>query len=88
MDISHVFNVEDLLPYRNTFEHSTLPSSVFAGEVSKGAPTMPSLQYFNKTMNIILDDEFVTSRNGGFLRFLVKWHDRPNSNATWIYTGG
>ena len=43
MDISHVFNVEDLLPYRGTFEPSTLPSSVFAGETSKGAPTMPSL---------------------------------------------
>ena len=43
MDISHVFNVEDLLPYQDTFESSTLPSSVYAGEASKGAPTMPSL---------------------------------------------
>ena len=38
MDISPVFNVEDLLPYRGTFELS----SVSAGEASKGAPTMPS----------------------------------------------
>ena len=43
MDISHVFNVEDLLPYRNTFEPSTLPSNVSADEASKGAPIMPSL---------------------------------------------
>ena len=43
MDISPVFNVEDLLPYRDTFEPSTLPSSMSAGEVSKSAPTMPSL---------------------------------------------
>ena len=42
MDINHVFNVEDLLPYQDTFEPSTLPSSVSAGETSKGAPTMPS----------------------------------------------
>ena len=77
MDISPVFNVEDLLPYRNTFKPSTLPSSVSVGEASKVAPTMPSLQYFNKTVDIILDDEFLTFRDGGFRRFLVKWHGRP-----------
>ena len=38
MDISHVFNVEGLLPYRGTFEPSILPSSVSASETSKGAP--------------------------------------------------
>ena len=53
MDISHVFNVKDLLPYRGTFESSTLSSSVFAGEASKGAPTMPSLQYSKKTVDTI-----------------------------------
>ena len=84
MDIRPVFNVEDLLPYRGTFEPYNLPSSVFAGETSKGAPIMPSLQYFKETMDITLDDEFVTSRDYGFHRFLVKWHGRPNFDATWI----
>ena len=41
------------------------------GEASKCAPTMPSLQYSKEIMDIILDDEFVTSRGGGFRRFLV-----------------
>ena len=41
MNISPIFNVEDLLPYQDTFEPSTLPSSVFAGEASKCAPTVP-----------------------------------------------
>ena len=80
MDISPVFNVDDFLPYRGTFE----PSSVSAGETSKGAPTVPSLQYSKETVNITLDDEFVTSRDYGFHRFLVKWHGRPDSDATWI----
>ena len=84
MDISLVFNVDDLLPYRGTFEPSTLPSSVSAGEASKGAPTRPSLQFSKETLDTILDDEFVTSRDGGFHRFLVKWHGRPDFNATWI----
>ena len=72
MDISPVLNVEDLLPYRDTFEPSTLPSSVSAGEASKGVPIMSSLQYSKEMMDIFLDDEFVTSRDGGFCHFLVK----------------
>ena len=72
MDISHIFNIEDLLPYRGTFKFSTLPSSVSTGEASKGASTMPSLQYSKETVNIILDDEFVTSKDCGFRHFLVK----------------
>ena len=35
-------------------------------------------------VGIILDDEFVTSRDGGFRHFLVKWHGLPDSDATWI----
>ena len=72
MDISSVFNVEDFLPYRGTFEPSTLPYSVTVGKASKGAPTMPSLQYSKEMVDIILDDEFVTSSDGGFRHFLVK----------------
>ena len=45
---------------------------------------MPSLQYYKEMEDIILDDELVTSRDDGFRRFLVKWHDRPDSNATWM----
>ena len=43
---------------------------------------MPSLQYSKETVDIILDEEFVTSRDGGFRHFLVKWHDCPDSDAT------
>ena len=72
MDINHVFNIEDLLPYRGTFEPSTLLSSVSVGETSKGAPTMLSLQYYKETVDITLDDEFLTFRDDDFGRFLVK----------------
>ena len=84
MDINLVFNVEDFLPYQGTFEPSTLSFSVFAGEASKGPPIVPSLQYYKEMEDIILDDELVTSRYDGFHCFLVKWHDRPDSDATWM----
>ena len=45
---------------------------MFAGETTKGAPTVPSLQYYKEMVDIILDDKFVTSKDGGFRRFLVK----------------
>ena len=84
MDISHVFNVEDLLPYRDIFEPYALPSSVFGGETSKGAPIMPSLQYSKEMMDIIFDNEFVTSRDGDFRHFLVKWFGCLDFDATWM----
>ena len=54
-----------------------------AGEANKGAPTVPSLQYSKEIVDIILDDEFVIFRDGGFRRFLVKWHGHLDSDATW-----
>ena len=42
IDINLVFNIKELLPYRDTFEPSTLPSSVFACETSKSADRPPS----------------------------------------------
>ena len=56
MDINPVFYIKDLLPYRGTFQPSTLSSIVFAGKTSKGAPTMPSLHYSKETVDIILGD--------------------------------
>ena len=78
MDISPVFNVEDLLPYQGTFEPSTLPFSVSAGEASKGVPTMPSLYYSKEMVDIIFDDEFVTFKDGGFVVSL------SNGMIVWI----
>ena len=55
-----------------------------AGETSKGALIMPSLQYSKETVNIILDDKFVTPRDCGFCRSIFKLYGRPDSDATWI----
>ena len=84
MDISLVFNVEDLISYRDTFKPSTLSSSVSTGEASKCPSTVPSLQYSKEMVDVIHDNEGVTSRDSGFYRFLVKWHGHPDYDATWI----
>ena len=51
-------------------------------KLAKVHPTMPSLQYSKEMVDIILNDEFVTSRDGGFRCFLVKWHGLLDSDAT------
>ena len=55
-----------------------------AGEVSKYAPIMPSFQYSKEMVDIILDDEFMTSRYGGFRHFLVKWYGRLDFGSNWM----
>ena len=67
-----------------TLRNCRCPKGSSTGDASKGAPTVPSLQFSKETVDTILDDEFVTSKDGGFRRFLVKWHGRPDSDATWI----
>lgn len=32
----------------------------------------------------MLDDEIIGLKHGGFQRFLIKWRDRPISDATWV----
>ena len=32
----------------------------------------------------VLDDQLVSTRRGGFQKFLVRWEDRPISEASWI----
>ncbi|KAF2300109.1 hypothetical protein GH714_009046 [Hevea brasiliensis] len=81
MNISPIFNVEDLSPYRGTFEPPTLPSSVSADQLMPKSPSLPQLR---DIIDTILDDEFVTSSRGGFHRFLVKWQGCPDFDATWI----
>ena len=54
----------------------TCQSSELGCEVTVELPAdFLSLGRGSVMVDIILDDEFVTSRDCGFLRFLIKWHD-------------
>ncbi|GAV68724.1 Chromo domain-containing protein, partial [Cephalotus follicularis] len=81
MNICHVFNVEDLTLYRGTFEPPVLHDGVSAGSAARppDLPTQPIDQ-----IETILDDQIVTSSDGGFRRFLVNWKGRPQFDDTWV----
>ena len=73
ISISPVFNLVDLFPYQGTFKPLVLPSSVSASTFSTLVPRV--LSTAKKTPDVIvdvLDDEFIVSHPGSYLRSLVR----------------
>ena len=82
--ISCTFNVEDLVPYRGTFD---TPSDPFVDAPSQDPlsespplpPLPPKLSYATENIDSILDDQIVSIRDGGTRRYLIKWTGKPDS---------
>jgi hypothetical protein len=74
LTFSPIFNIADLTP--------------FHGPVDSATPTPPvSLPPSIKTRDEIaeiLDDQIVSTRRGGYQKFLVKWKNRPPSDCCWL----
>ncbi|KAG6710015.1 hypothetical protein I3842_06G161400 [Carya illinoinensis] len=68
--ISPVFNIEDLTAFK-------------ALEVT---PVMriPENTAPRDEVAAILDHQFVSTRQGGYYKFLAQWRNRPNSNSVWL----
>ena len=32
----------------------------------------------------IVDEQVVSTRHGGYQKYLIKWNDRPDSDNTWV----
>jgi len=75
LDISPIFNVEDLTLHQSTFEPPCLP---FGVSTSTQVPRLPPLPQPNTNIEAVLDDKFVSSSRGGFHCFLVQWSGRPH----------
>eukprot|EP00268_Persea_americana_P054384 TRINITY_DN6228_c0_g1_i16.p1 TRINITY_DN6228_c0_g1~~TRINITY_DN6228_c0_g1_i16.p1 ORF type:complete len:155 (+),score=25.94 TRINITY_DN6228_c0_g1_i16:634-1098(+) len=73
--VSSTFNVEDLTPYRG---HNN------DGETEEQATALPSnLQPIDEIVDV-LDDQLISTHQGGFQKFYVRWKKCPLSDATWI----
>ncbi|KAI9201708.1 hypothetical protein LWI28_027837 [Acer negundo] len=76
------FNIEDLTEFKgDEAEFST----TLAIEALK-APTLrvPTNTAPRDEIASILDHQFVTTRRGGYYKFLVQWKNRPNSKSVWL----
>ena len=82
------FNIEDLVAYKSpiaildsTFDEPLLDP------IDTPIPThLPlNLPYAHKeSIDTILDEQIVSTKDGGVHHFLVRWRGQPDSNSTWI----
>uniref|UniRef100_A0A2K1XW45 Chromo domain-containing protein n=1 Tax=Populus trichocarpa TaxID=3694 RepID=A0A2K1XW45_POPTR len=53
-------------------------------ELQDSPSTVPQVQPAPKTVDSILTHQFVSTRRGGYYKFLVKWASKPKSEADWL----
>ncbi|XXG53890.1 hypothetical protein AAC387_Pa03g1908 [Persea americana] len=73
--VSSTFNVEDLMLYRG---HDN------DGETEEQATAIPSNLHPIDEIVDVLDDQLISTHQGGFQKFYVCWKNRPLFDATWI----
>ncbi|KAL5751049.1 hypothetical protein ACOSP7_025652 [Xanthoceras sorbifolium] len=74
---SHIFNVEDLTAYKGTNVQDQ-------GVAAETVPRIPSTPQNHNNVDDILDHQFVSTRRGGYYKFLVRWAKKPISEAVWL----
>jgi hypothetical protein len=79
--ISPIFKVEDLTTYPSSVEDE----QVFEDALAPPA-CIPSHVPPRDQIKAILDDQLVSTRRGGYQKFLIKWKNRPMSDFCWLQT--
>ena len=75
--ISPVFNIEDLTIFKGDVSTPPLPNTTTSLQLPKD--TAP-----RDEITSILDHQFVSTRWGGYYKFLVQWKNQPNSDSVWL----
>ena len=86
--ISSSFNIEDLVAYKGLI---VIPNNLFDEPLLDPidapilAPLPLNLPYAHKeSVDTILDEHIISTRDGGVHHFLVCWQGQPDSDCTWI----
>ena len=76
--ISHIFNIEDLTQFHGP--EGPLPATSDLTTQQDAVIRVPKNTAPRDEIASILDHQFVTTRCGGYYKFLVKWKNRPQSD--------
>ena len=78
MGISNILNIEDLTLCSN-------PEDV----ITNGGPNapLPLTPRLKEEIKDVSDHQIVSTRGGGYQKYLAKWKGRRLSNCTWITDG-
>ena len=88
--ISFSFNIEDLIAYKSP---TAIPDTPFdeplLDRIDALIPIPTSLPLnlpfaHKESIDAILDEHIVSTRDGGVHHFLVRWRGQPDSECTWI----
>ncbi|KAL6313106.1 hypothetical protein AAG906_018821 [Vitis piasezkii] len=78
MGISNIFNIEDLTLCSN------LEDVITNGGPNARLPPAPRLK---EEIEDVIDHQIVSTRGGGYQKYLIKWSGRLVSYCTWITDG-
>lgn len=87
LGISSTFDVEDLVSYHVIVSPFTDPftdSTDIIPQFSQPAPPPLPLQQKREQVKDILDEQTVSTKQGGYQKYFVKWKDRPEIDNTWL----
>ncbi|KAI9160042.1 hypothetical protein LWI28_004531 [Acer negundo] len=74
---SPIFNIEDLTAYKGLDDHAQ-------NAQMDSAPRIPVTPSNRDSVDAIIDHQFVSTRRGGYYKFLVRWATKPISEAVWL----
>ncbi|KAK0583827.1 hypothetical protein LWI29_003545 [Acer saccharum] len=74
---SPIFNIEDLTAYKGLEDHEQ-------NAQMDSAPRIPVTPSNRDSVDAIIDHQFVSTRRGGYYKFLVRWATKPISEAVWL----
>jgi len=75
MGISNVFNVEDLTIYHYNDDVKSADATTVH---------LPPTLRLKEEIEDIVDHQVVSTRSGGYKKYLMKWKGHPLSDCTWI----
>ena len=88
--ISSSFNIEDLVAYKSPIAIPNTPfNEPLLDPIDAPIPIPTSLPLnlpyaYKESIDAILDEQIISTRDGGVHHFLVRWRGQPDSECTWI----
>ena len=87
--ISPIFNVENLVAYKGTdFYPSNLLLNEPTRDLTSEGPSLPLLSYLPpyaaEQIDKMIEDEIISTTNGGTRWYLVHWKGKSESDNTWL----
>ncbi|KAG6778073.1 hypothetical protein POTOM_017918 [Populus tomentosa] len=80
--ISPIFNIEDITAFKG--DATEVGGSSQTEDMPASIPRIPAATAPKDEIAAITDHQFVSTRRGGYYKFLVHWKHRSTSDSTWI----